>query len=681
MSRLEVIRAALARRPAGWLLAGVIIIGAVTRLYRIDTTWFFLEQAQAVSAAAGIAAGTHWPLLGLPIGWTTAHAGPLYFYLISLPFLVARDPVAAVVFAVLLNLMAIVFLYAFARAFLGPAIALVAALLYAVSPLAVFSSRILWNPGLMPVFTVLFIWSLHALVVNGRSAAIVGVAASLGVLVQLHSTGVALVIVALLAGLLFRPRVAPRLVLAAGAAFLLLHGPLLVYELTHGFANARALARALVSPEATQGPIGYPALIANVVLLCHPVLDGLAAGTPLPGLLRGALWGVGAVEAGLFALGIAGCAVDAVRPAAAGVPGLRRRAVLLLLWLAVPIALLGSRRHAVWWYYLDVLYPCQFLLAALALARLGALAGQLGVPRRAMLGGAGAFLVVLVTCQLAWQASVQRATAARGEIVIDTARVTVGTGRSPLGELRSLPYAHRRGLVRLLLDELGADREAFARRIHGVTLGVREETAYLLDWLAGTAARSPTGPTGSRYLVIDDRARLDPARVIRARRYGPYVAAEYAPALDYARWGYAIKASPTGERESSIGFTPISLPAEPVDLRLPPGAALLLQGPVRWGKGNVERLAVSVMADAPLVVRAWSEGSPPLDVTSDAGFTPSLYVVTEALLSRPGPPADAPTYIAVTGPARIRRIDVYEVGLDARLRGRHEASGSRGAAT
>ena len=102
-------------RREGLVLAGILCVAALARLSRLDLTWFFLDQARDVSIASGIAAGHAFPLLGPRIGWTGAYLGPLYYYLLAIPLLLASDPLAGVAFVALSNVVATWLLYRFAR--------------------------------------------------------------------------------------------------------------------------------------------------------------------------------------------------------------------------------------------------------------------------------------------------------------------------------------------------------------------------------------------------------------------------------------------------------------------------------------------------------------------------------------------------------------------------------------
>src|SRR5262249_47079579 len=96
-------------------LGGILAVGALLRLYRLDLTLFNLDEARDVAVASSIIAGKSLPLLGPSIGHTQAFLGPLYFYLIAIPYSLARDPIAGAYFIALSNIAALVLLYQFVK--------------------------------------------------------------------------------------------------------------------------------------------------------------------------------------------------------------------------------------------------------------------------------------------------------------------------------------------------------------------------------------------------------------------------------------------------------------------------------------------------------------------------------------------------------------------------------------
>src|SRR5438552_4577317 len=302
------------------ILAAILGAAAFVRLYRIDLTWYFLDQVRDVSTAAAIASGKSFPLLGPLIGWTSGRLGPLYFYLIAPPFLVSGAPLAGVVFVALAGVLAVFLLHRFAREFFGPSVALSAAALFAVFPLAVVSSRALWNPALVPLFTIVFMRALFRVVAGGQSWAIVGVFGSLAVLTQLHLTSVSLGLVAVLAVLLWRPRLRLAHLLAGSGLFLALYAPYLIHELGHRFENTRALMGVVSAGGDAAGERALVSVLRNLLVLDRRVLDGFVVRQPWPRGFLAAFSALYGVEALLFGIGLALCLAALVRRPRAGEP-------------------------------------------------------------------------------------------------------------------------------------------------------------------------------------------------------------------------------------------------------------------------------------------------------------------------------------------------------------------------
>ena len=69
---MEQVLSAPARAAA---LAGIAAATAFARFYRLDVTWFMLDQVRDVTASSAIAGGTSFPALGPRIGWTAGERG------------------------------------------------------------------------------------------------------------------------------------------------------------------------------------------------------------------------------------------------------------------------------------------------------------------------------------------------------------------------------------------------------------------------------------------------------------------------------------------------------------------------------------------------------------------------------------------------------------------------------
>ena len=239
---------------------------------------------------------------------------------------------------------------------------------FAVFPLTAFSSRLVWHAGLLPPLVVLYMHALYRLIIRGQSTAVVALFALLAVLTQFHLASIALGGVALVAVVLFRPTVRIVHVLVGMALFLVLYLPYVVYEIAHGFENVRGLLGFAASEQGGNRLWGFVTVSKNLLFLFLPALGGFIVEGEWSSTFLGGFRLLYASEAFLFALGLAVCVSRLLtrwRRGTVDEIAQRRQAVLLLLWVSVPILMLGTKTTAIWWYYLDSVYPGPFILAAL----------------------------------------------------------------------------------------------------------------------------------------------------------------------------------------------------------------------------------------------------------------------------------------------------------------------------
>ena len=342
-------------------------------------------------------------------------------------------------------------------------------------------------PGSLPPLVVLYMHALSRLIIRGQSTAVVALFALLAVLTQLHLASIALGGVALVAVVLFRPTVRIVHVLVGMALFLVLYLPYVVYEIAHGFENVRGLLGFAASEQGGNGLWGFVTVSKNLLFLFLPALGGFIVEGEWSRTFLGGFRLLYASEAFLFALGLAVCVSRLLtrwRRGTVDEVAQRRQAVLLLLWVSVPILMFGTKKTAIWWYYLDSVYPGPFILAGIALTSLPPLIFR-GAPGQKRLALALACLATaIVASQAYFQVHFQRQGAERGEMVVLVPRLSVNAAGSPFGTLITLPLGYRREIVGTLVREFGVKDEAFFRNVHGAVLGLAEENRYLVDYLS-----------------------------------------------------------------------------------------------------------------------------------------------------------------------------------------------------
>lgn len=234
------------------LFALVILLAAFFRFYRLDEYMTFLgDEGRDALVVKGILTGQHFPAVGPPMSVGNVYLGPLYYYMMAVAMAIFwLSPVAAAGMVALIGLASVVLIYYLARQWFGVLAALVASLLYAVSPVVVTYSRFSWNPNPVPFFTLLSIFGLYQAHRSRDFRWFILTGASLAAAIQMHYLALILVpVIGLLwiyeLGLKLRGKLKRGYFwtasLVALSVFLLLMSPVLFFDIRHNFLNSRGL--------------------------------------------------------------------------------------------------------------------------------------------------------------------------------------------------------------------------------------------------------------------------------------------------------------------------------------------------------------------------------------------------------------------------------------------------------
>ncbi len=87
------------------------------------------------------------------------YLGPFFYYLIA-PFLVIfnYNPVGPAIFVALLNILTTFLIYIIGQRWFDQKTGLISSLIFAISPVIIKYSNFIWNPNIMPLFSLLFIY-------------------------------------------------------------------------------------------------------------------------------------------------------------------------------------------------------------------------------------------------------------------------------------------------------------------------------------------------------------------------------------------------------------------------------------------------------------------------------------------------------------------------------------------
>ena len=184
-----------------------------------------------------------FPLVG-PTTLSGQHLGPFFYYLIFPGYLLFGGPIGVSIWSAMLGVVGVYFLYRSVEMIYGRFSALMVSLLYAVSPALVIADRIIWEPNLVPLFSILFVYfsikqhdriSFWIVVIQG---------ALCGILIQLHYPNVFFIALLGLVALGHSVRIKRWKYLRTATlgwvvGFVIVMAPFLYYEYTHGFSDIR----------------------------------------------------------------------------------------------------------------------------------------------------------------------------------------------------------------------------------------------------------------------------------------------------------------------------------------------------------------------------------------------------------------------------------------------------------
>jgi 4-amino-4-deoxy-L-arabinose transferase-like glycosyltransferase len=339
------------------LLAAILILGAGVRPSALNLGWFLEDQVRDGMAALGILSGRDFPLVGPQAAFSTLNLdGPLYYYLLAMPYGVSVNPAVGIALLNVLNLCSIYLTYRLGIAMFGSPIGLIASALYAVFPMAVLSGKVLWNSGFLPFFSTLFLWTLWRLLVGRRPWTLALVLVLLGMLLQIHLSEAIFVLLLPVAFLLYRPPLRLRPLMAGLLGVALLFAPYVIFEIQQDFPDVQKLLTWAEKSPATSFWIiashGFsrPFVLPELMAIAFP-----EGGSPVV-----IFQVIQRVEVSLVVLGLLVLAIRVITAED------RRPYLLLTLWYAFPFAVVSLSRVGAAWHYFDIIYPAPFLAIGLS---------------------------------------------------------------------------------------------------------------------------------------------------------------------------------------------------------------------------------------------------------------------------------------------------------------------------
>ncbi len=367
----------------------ILIVAAFMRMYRIDEYLTFLgDEGRDVLVVKHIVDGVvalfsgnfHAAQEGLTLLGPTASVGgfflgPIYYYFMA-PFLALFNfnPVGPAVMVALIGVATVLLVYIIAKEFFSYGSAIVASLLYAVSPLVIVYSRSSWNPNVVPFFALLMLCMLYKAVMHKSWKLFIFSGFLFGILLQLHYLATFLGVVAgayILVTTMYGKRAKMhsftlliKRYLLFGVGLIIGWFPFLLFEVRHGFQNFSGIYNFIASSGDTGGNGRYFIIVQDIffrlfgrLIFAFPRVEDLKL---YPSYLL-ELWGLA-----IYLIAISSTVYILLKMVKLYTQQdtLFNKYVLLSLWLFFTLFLFGFYKKPIYDYYLSIAFPLPFLLFA-----------------------------------------------------------------------------------------------------------------------------------------------------------------------------------------------------------------------------------------------------------------------------------------------------------------------------
>ncbi len=254
-------------KTTDWWKIGIICISFFLRVFRLESLTEFLgDQGRTMLVMRDFLEGGIIPLIG-PSTLSGHNLGPVFYYLLAPGYI--GGPVGMSLLMVLYGTMAVFVFYEVASLMFDKWTARLSSFLWAVSPLIIYADRVIWEPNLVPFFSVLFVYLLYKGHSRWHYATWASAGAVVGILVQLHYPNVffaGLTLMYFIGSVLLRRQTVVRAYKAGlwwSLGFVVAMAPFLIYEYTHGFENIGGITLIIVG--STGLALGKRAMLGHVV--------------------------------------------------------------------------------------------------------------------------------------------------------------------------------------------------------------------------------------------------------------------------------------------------------------------------------------------------------------------------------------------------------------------------------
>lgn len=329
----------------------VITLALALRLFRISEFMTYLgDEGRDMRIVRDLITEGNLPFIGAQTSVGNMYLGPLYYYLIAPAlFLSNLNPVGPSIFNAILGSLAVFLTWFITRKWFGRFAAIVSALLFALSPVAIIYSRSSWNPNPMPFFALLTIYSIYQVWQKKSLSWLLLTGFAFASALQMHYLGLLLaptIFILWVSAFIHYKKDAKfsifiKYSLFAALIFCLMMSPLLLFDIKHQWLNTKAFTNLIFGG---QGSLNSVALLPRMQNVFSLIINDLFLGrstftNPLiiviPALLS--LWFI-----------FTNFKLSQVK--------------ILALWIAMAVIGLGFYKNEVYIHYLGFIFPAIYII-------------------------------------------------------------------------------------------------------------------------------------------------------------------------------------------------------------------------------------------------------------------------------------------------------------------------------
>ena len=361
------------------ILIFILAIASFYRFYHImDYMTFLGDEGRDVLIVYKILHGD-LTLLGPTASVGGFFLGPIYYYFMA-PFLwlFNYNPVGPAIMVALFGIATVWLIYKVGKEFFGSSVGLIAAGLYAISPLVVTYSKSSWNPNLMPFFSLLTLYLIYKALQKNNIKLLLISGFLFGITMQLHYLALFLGVIISIYILIykftyskndfFRKSIGQYVYIFLG--FIVGWVPFLAFEVRHGFLNIISIFNFIFHSGDTGGSGRFFEIINNVFFR---VFGRLVANFPpsekissWPKINVG-LWSYATLVLGMVSIGfLLFKYFKAYKARSLDFAKLS----LILVWFIVGVGLFGFYKKPIYDYYFGFMFPLPFLIVGFFLKNL-----------------------------------------------------------------------------------------------------------------------------------------------------------------------------------------------------------------------------------------------------------------------------------------------------------------------